>query len=74
MHKNRLILFNSIFDKVKDSLCGCIFWVEDYLILKVKPLECQVYYASAFEVVHYLLASTVDDVSDFICNYEFLVL
>ena len=74
MDKHRLVLFYSVFDKIKDGLSGCILCIEDDLVLKVEPLEGKVYDASALPVVWHLLSSAVDDVCNLIGNYKFLIL
>ena len=72
--KDRLILFDGIFDEVEDCFCSCILGVENNLVLKIKPLECQVDDTSALPVVWDLLPSTIDDVSDFVGDHKLLVL
>ena len=74
MDQNRLVLFNSVFDEIKYSFCRCVFRIENNLVLKVEPLESEVHYSSAFEMVLNLLAGTVDDMRYFVGYNEFLVL
>ena len=74
MNQDRLILFNGILDEIKDGLGSGVFGIENDLVLKVEPLECQIDNASALPVVWHLLPCTVDDVCNLISNYEFLIL
>ena len=74
MNQYRLIFFDSVFNKVKYSFCCSVFWIENYLILKVQPLECEVDHPSSFEMVLNLLSSTVNNVRYFVSHYKFLVL
>ena len=74
MHQNTLVFFNGILNEVKNGFSGSILVVKYDLILKIKPLKRQVYHSTTFEVVHYLFASAIYDVSNFICHHEFLVL
>lgn len=74
MHKNRLVLFDSIFNKVKYCFSCCVFRVKDYLVFKVQPLERKIDNTPAFKMVHDLLSCAVNNMSYFISNYKFLVL
>ena len=74
MNKNRLILFNSIFNKVEDGFCCCILCVEYDLVLKVEPLESEIHHSTPLPVIWNLLASAVDDMCYLVGNYKLLIL
>lgn len=74
MDQYRLVLFNSVFNEIKDGLSCSVLCIEYDLILKVEPLEGQVYDPSALPVVWDLLSSTVDDMCNLVGNYKLLIL
>ena len=74
MDEHTLVLLDGVFNEVEDCLGSCVLVVEDNLVFQVQPLESQVDNASSFEVVHDLLARTINNVGDFIGDHKFLVL
>ena len=74
MDKYTLILLNGVFNEVENSLGRCILCVEDDLVFKVEPLECEVGDSPSLKVVHDLLAGTIDNVRYLVSHNEFLVL
>ena len=74
MDQHRLILFNGVFDEIKDGLSCSVLCIEYDLVFKVKPLEGKIYHPSALPVVWDLLSSTVDNMRNLVGNYKFLIL
>lgn len=74
MDKHTFELLPSVVSEVKERLGNRVFSVKYELVLPIKPLEGEVHYASAFEVVWNLRARAVDDVRHFVGHDELLVL
>ena len=74
MNQHRLVLFNGVFNEIKDGLSCSVLSIEYDLVLEVKPLEGKVYHTSTLPVVWDLLSSTVDNMSNLVGNYKLLIL
>ena len=74
MNQNTLTDLGGRIDEVKDLVSYLILSVKEYLVLLVQPVEGKVSDSNLFPHVLDLASSAVDDVSDFVCHYEFKVL
>jgi len=74
VNQHRLILFNGVFNEIKDGLSCSVLCIKYDLVFKVKPLKGKIYHPSALPVVWDLLSSTVDNMCNLVGNYKLLIL
>ena len=74
MNKNTFVFLVGVLNEIKNSLGGVVLLVKNKLVLNVLPLEGEISYSSALEVIHNLFASAIDDMRHFVRHYEFLIL
>lgn len=74
MNENTLGFVDSIIYKIKNLVCRLILGVKKNLIFLVHPIVSEVDYSYWFPMIWYLFSSTVNNMSDFVCNDELQIL
>lgn len=74
MDQNTFIFLYRILNEIKYGFSCGVFLIKYNLVLKIKPLKCEINDSSAFEEILDLFSCTVNDMRNFVSYYKFLVL
>jgi hypothetical protein len=70
VNQDTLSLADSVVNEVEDLTGSLVLDIEQDLALLVQPVISQIHHANRFPMIGYLLASTVDDMSNLIRDHK----
>ena len=73
MHQHAIVFGHGILHELEDLIGGLILLIKEYLVFRIKPLECLILHSDVHPLILYLPSSTVDYFWHFICDNKLQV-
>ena len=74
VNQHTLRRFNGLLYEIKNSIARFILTIQHHLVILIKPEKRQISNSDGFPMIGNLLASAINDVGNFIGNYELYIL